>query len=179
MSLLTSCLLALLAIPLASGNPTPLAFGSGSRIQSTDTLFKLSRRTDNVTASACPVPKVEEFEADVPSPFKVFSDAELQGLAAWLHAPEQGLNLTDPASPNLTISDNYIWHIEELKPNKTDVLAFLEQGKQMPRHARVVITEGGKDVPWVTEYSVSTLLIARFSHQIVYGFPELPAGSDT
>ncbi|KAH6664360.1 copper amine oxidase [Plectosphaerella plurivora] len=97
----------------------------------------------------------------MPSPFKVFSDSELQGLAAWLHAPEQGLNLTDPTSPNLTISDNYIWHIEELKPNKTDVLAFLEEGKAMPRFARVVINEGGKEVPWVTEYSVGPLPICN------------------
>lgn len=150
MSLLAGCLLGLLAAPLASANPYPRGQASAS---DPEHIF-LSRRTNNVTVDACPVPKVEEVEADLPSPFKPLTETELESIATWLQAPEQGLNLTDSTSPNLTISDNYIWHVEELKPNKTDVLAYLEEGKRVPRYARVVITEGGKEEPVVTEYSV-------------------------
>ena len=54
------------------------------------------------------------------------------------------------------MSDNYISHIETLKPNKTDVLDYLRgDSSSVPRYARVVINEGAATVPGVVQYYVS------------------------
>jgi primary-amine oxidase len=105
----------------------------------------------------CATPELIEVHAQSPSPFHHLSDEEIESITSWLQDPKQGLNLTDVASPNKTITDNYIWHMEELKPNKTDVLAYLDEGKPFPRYARVVINEGGKAKPVITEYFVGPL----------------------
>jgi primary-amine oxidase len=112
------------------------------------------RNNSHVGIETCPVPTLVETTAKVPSPFKHLSDQEISAITSWLQDPKQGLNLTDVSNPNKTIADNYIWHMEELKPNKTDVLAYLDDGKPFPRYARVVVNEGGKKKPVVTEYSV-------------------------
>lgn len=93
-----------------------------------------------------------------PTPFHPLTLDEIDSIVEWVQAPERGLNLTDVTDPNITLamSDNYIWHVETLKPNKTDVLAYLDGcGTKVPHYARVVINEGGKFVPIVTEYFVS------------------------
>lgn len=69
-------------------------------------------------------------------------------LAVWnlLHANESGLNLTDPATANLT--DNYVFWIDTVHTNKSDVLPYLDGDGPMPaKYARAVIFEGGKDEP--------------------------------
>lgn len=134
------CILALL-VPLVVGCSFPWPWGSNS--------------DDNVTAS-CPVPEIETIEASISTPFIPLSKYELEALVGWLYSPERDLNLTDPWTRDLTVSDNYIWHIEDLKPNKTDVLAYFEDGTPVPRYARVVLVEGAKTEPVVTEYFVSS-----------------------
>lgn len=79
----------------------------------------------------------------------------MDDLAEWLLAPGQGLNLTSTSSPNISLSDNYIWHLDVLKPNKSDVLSYLDGNGTVPRYARVTLIEGGLEVPVVGEYSVS------------------------
>lgn len=93
--------------------------------------------------------------AEKPTPFFVLNETELQDITDWLLDPAQGLNLTDATSPNLTQTDNYIWYIEPLLPNKTDVLAYLDENASSPaRYARIVMAEGGKAEPDMTEYFV-------------------------
>lgn len=84
------------------------------------------------------------------------SQPELDSIVEWLGSSGLGLNLSDPSSPTLAMSDNYISHIETLKPNKTDVLDYLRgDSSSVPRYARVVINEGAATVPGVVQYYVS------------------------
>jgi len=118
------------------------------------------RRSDRPAATrqfltACPAPVDIPVNATKPNPFAKFTQADIDAIVAWLEAPARGLNLTNMSSPKLTQSDNYIWLVEELKPNKTDVLAYLDcNATAPPSYARVVINEGGKAIPDVTEYYV-------------------------
>lgn len=91
------------------------------------------------------------------NPFVALSQAEIDSVAAWLLSPFQGLNLTNTSSPTVSLSENYIWHIDVFKPNKTDVIAYLDANGTVPRYARVALIQGGLDVPIVAEYSVSLI----------------------
>ncbi|KAH7309881.1 lysyl oxidase [Stachybotrys elegans] len=80
-------------------------------------------------------------------------------VAVWnlLHDPETGLNLTDPAEATLT--DNYVFWIDTLPVNKTDVLPYLKSCSHPPppKYARAVIFAGGKDDPDSQEYMIGPL----------------------
>lgn len=105
----------------------------------------------------CPVPTQISTTAPKANPFVALSQDEIDAVGRWLLSPDQGLNLTDTNNPNVSLSDNYIWHIDILKPNKTDVLSYLDGDGTVPRHARVALIQGGLEVPVVAEYSVSLL----------------------
>ncbi|KZL84512.1 copper amine oxidase [Colletotrichum incanum] len=82
-------------------------------------------------------------------------------LAVWnlLHAPETGLNLTDPRKA--TITDNYVHWIDTLHANKSSVLPYLNDTANLPpKYARVVIFNGGKEVPDSQEYMVGPLPVS-------------------
>lgn len=67
---------------------------------------------------------------------------------------EPSLNVK--AYEDANINDNYIYLIELQQPPKADALAYLEGNAQKPeRKARVIIYNGGKNVPDVREYLVS------------------------
>ncbi|KAK7416609.1 hypothetical protein QQX98_005080 [Neonectria punicea] len=58
------------------------------------------------------------------------------------------------------MSDNYISQLEILKPNKTDILNYLDgNGTKVPRYARVTLHEGAADVPGIVDYMVGPLPI--------------------
>ncbi|KFA67618.1 hypothetical protein S40285_04960 [Stachybotrys chlorohalonatus IBT 40285] len=80
-------------------------------------------------------------------------------LAVWnlLHDPETGLNLTEPSAATLT--DNYVFWIDTLPANKTDVLPYLQSCARPapPKYARAVIFSGGKDEPDSQEYMIGPL----------------------
>ena len=103
----------------------------------------------------CPLPVEVPTTAPKPTPFYPLSADEIDAIVEWLSDPSRGLNLTDATKKGLAQSDNYIAHIETLKPNKTDVLAYLDGDSSMPRYARVVLHEGAKPVPVIAEYFVS------------------------
>lgn len=106
-------------------------------------------------SDTCPVPKSIHVTAPKTSPFTQLSDDETSSIVEWLQSPELSLNLTAADSKNLTQTDNYIWLVEAILPNKTDVLTYFDgNGALPPRYARVVIHEGGKAVPDATEYLV-------------------------
>jgi len=116
------------------------------------------RSVSSVAKETCPAPLDIAVRAALRSPFLPLSTEEITSVQAWLYQPEQGLNLTSSSSPTLTQTDNYIWIIEALYPNKTGILNYLDNNGELPaRYARVVIQEGGKLVPDVSEYYVSKL----------------------
>jgi primary-amine oxidase len=115
--------------------------------------------------ATCAAPVDIPTKAKIPTPFKIFSEAELTSLIEWLSAPEQGLNLTDANSPELKQTDNYIWLVEPLKPNKTDVLAYLDNQGPVPQsYAHVITVEGGRVDPFVGDYYVSIVMIRPELH---------------
>ncbi|KAM0277445.1 hypothetical protein ACHAQH_005810 [Verticillium albo-atrum] len=103
----------------------------------------------------CPAPEDVLVTAPKANPFTVLSIDEVESAVAWLSAPSPGLNLTNSSSPTLAMNDNYIAHIEALKPNKTDILSYLDGNGTVPRYARVVLNEGALNTPVVGEYYVS------------------------
>lgn len=121
------------------------------------------RRSLHERQQTCAAPVDIEVTAPKANPFVALSQDEIDAVAAWLLAPAQGLNLTNSSDPKLALSDNYIWHIQALKPNKTDVLSYLDANGTVPRYARVALIQGGLKVPVVAEYSVSPSLQTSIS----------------
>lgn len=107
-------------------------------------------------AACCSVPQDVSVTAPKATPFVLLSQPELDSIVEWLGGSSLGLNLSDPSSATLAMSDNYISHIEILKPNKTDVTSYLSgDSSSVPRYARVVINEGSATVPGVVQYYLS------------------------
>lgn len=128
-------------------------------VQHTVGIQKISSTSDSpFDLATCSIPKDVRVQAKIPSPFIPLSFEELEDIKQWLYHPERKLNLTSTANKNLTQTDNYIWIIETLFPNKTDALPYLDGHSPIPdRFARVVINEGGKHTPVVTEYFVGIM----------------------
>ncbi|EIN14536.1 amine oxidase catalytic domain-containing protein [Punctularia strigosozonata HHB-11173 SS5] len=79
-------------------------------------------------------------------------------IARWLESDSLGLNLT--LSHNAQLSDNYIFHIDALRPAKADALAYLNapSEKTAPaRYARVTIHHGSAAEPYIQDYRVGPL----------------------
>ena len=77
-----------------------------------------------------------------------------------LHDPVTGLNLTLPE--NATVTDNYVFWIDTLPTNKSDVLPFIDGDGPLPfKYARVIIFEGGKAEPDSQEYFVGPLPVSQ------------------
>ncbi|TLD30725.1 hypothetical protein PspLS_03075 [Pyricularia sp. CBS 133598] len=159
-SVISLCLAAAANALLETRHPRDL---SGGQAKNT-----LSRRTNSTgNGSTCPAPKTERTKAAKANPFQALSQDEVDSVLRWVSDPAQGLNLTSLTAQNLSQTDNYVWHVEVLKPNKTDVLAYLDGGaSSVPRHARVVINEGGRDVPRVAEYYVGPLPVDNTTTKI-------------
>ncbi|KAH6723513.1 copper amine oxidase [Leptodontidium sp. MPI-SDFR-AT-0119] len=118
----------------------------------------IARRTNG--NGTCPIPTDIPVRASKESPFLPLTNEDFGSVVDWLFQPEQNLNLTSVSNENLTQTDNYIWLIEALHPNKTDILNYLDRNSTKPRkYARVVINEGGKEIPDATEYFVGPLPI--------------------
>lgn len=81
---------------------------------------------------------------------------EVKGLLQWLHAPEQGLNLTEYAKAGAW--DNYVTVTEAIMPNKTSVLSYLSgKGPKPDKYARVVISNGATEEAYLEDFEVRFL----------------------
>ncbi|KAI5797340.1 copper amine oxidase [Peziza echinospora] len=89
------------------------------------------------------------------------SNEEAIGLLRFVHDPKTGLNLT--AYDNATAWDNYITVTEAIMPNKTDAVKYLDtDSKEVPsRYARVVVSVGATEEPYLTEYMVGPLPVTE------------------
>ncbi|OTA70509.1 amine oxidase catalytic domain-containing protein [Hypoxylon sp. EC38] len=82
-------------------------------------------------------------------------------LAVWnlLHDPASGLNLTNPDTA--IINDNYVWYIDTVHVNKSEVLPYLDaDGAKPGSWARAIIFEGGKPEPVSQEYIIGPLPVS-------------------
>ncbi|KIW99388.1 uncharacterized protein Z518_11376 [Rhinocladiella mackenziei CBS 650.93] len=76
-----------------------------------------------------------------------------------LHDPATGLNLTKPE--DATVTDNYVFWIDTLHTNKSDVLPYIDgDGPLPPKYARAIIFEGGKAEPDSQEYMIGPLPVS-------------------
>jgi primary-amine oxidase len=74
--------------------------------------------------------------------------------------PSRNLNLTSPL--NATYTDNYVYSIEKLHTNKTDVLNYIDNGGTPPNnYSRVLIVQNGQTDPVVQEYIVGPIPISE------------------
>lgn len=79
---------------------------------------------------------------------------EVKGLLKWLHASEQGLNLTEYKKAGAW--DNYITVTEAIMPNKTSVLSYLSgKGEKPKKYARVVVSHGASEEAYLEDFEVS------------------------
>ncbi|KAK4231828.1 putative copper amine oxidase [Podospora fimiseda] len=97
-----------------------------------------------------------ETKAPKENPWAPISPEDTKAVWAYLHDPATGLNLTLPA--NATLTDNYVFFMDTLHLNKTEVLSYIDgNGEKPPQYARVIIFEGGKIEPVSQEYMVGPL----------------------
>lgn len=100
------------------------------------------------TAPAASAPKTNVWSSVSPE----------DNVAVWnlLHDPASGLNLT--LASEAGINDNYLYYIDTVPMNKTDVLEYLDgAGPEPPKYARAIIFEGGKVEPQSQEYMIGPL----------------------
>ncbi|CAM1508850.1 Fc.00g025890.m01.CDS01 [Cosmosporella sp. VM-42] len=117
----------------------------------------IHKRTDTMCNIMAPAPAVK---APIPNPWAPITAED--NLAVWnlLHDPSSGLNLTEPSTANLT--DNYVFWIDTLHTNKSDVLPFIEgSGAPLPpKYARAIIFQGAIDEPDSQEYMIGPLPVS-------------------
>ncbi|KAH7343218.1 copper amine oxidase [Rhizoctonia solani] len=86
------------------------------------------------------------------------SHIDTQNVQEWLYQQEK-LNLTRMG--DVTLSDNMIWLIESIMPNKTDALNYLDgNGDRPSKYARAVLYMGGLSIPVIQEYMVGPLPVS-------------------
>lgn len=128
---------------------TPPAVGMHARSMDFANHIRTCRISD--AAPTTTAPKMNVWAA--------LTSGEVAAVWEFVHNPRAGLNLTDPEEATLT--DNYVYFIDTLHTNKSDVLPYLEGRGSLPaKYARVVVFEGGKDVPVSQEYMVGPLPVS-------------------
>lgn len=84
------------------------------------------------------------------------NSTEAVHLLHWLYSDISGLKLTDRQVARA--NDNILLVTELLRPNKTDAIAFLDQGRHSPtRFARITVKRNSVKPPDVAEFMVGPL----------------------
>ncbi|KAJ9137572.1 Amine oxidase [Pleurostoma richardsiae] len=124
-------------------------------------LFRRSMSSANDTKSCRISDAAPSVKAPKQNAWAPISSEDVASVWNLLHDPDTGLNLTDPSDATLT--DNYVYLIDTLHTNKSDVLPYLDGcDKPLPsKYARIVVFEGGKDVPVSQEYVVGPLPLSE------------------
>ncbi|KAK0630517.1 copper amine oxidase [Bombardia bombarda] len=134
------------AFPSVSARPDPDLYRRAMSLASDTRSCGLSDPAPTVKA-----PKI--------NPWSSISPDDVTAVWDLVHAPASGLNLTAPA--NATLTDNYVYFIDTLHTNKSEILPYIDgNGPQPSKYARVVIFEGGKEEPISQEYMVGPLPVS-------------------
>ncbi|GAB7358237.1 hypothetical protein MBLNU230_g0388t1 [Neophaeotheca triangularis] len=113
------------------------------------------RGYNDSSSTTCPRDAAPSTTAPLPNFYQQISAKDNAAVWGFLHDPATGLNLTHPDEATLT--DNYVFFIDTVPVNKSDVLAYKEGGPLPPKFARVILFEGGKEEPDSQEYMVGPL----------------------
>ncbi|PPR00804.1 hypothetical protein CVT24_000736, partial [Panaeolus cyanescens] len=88
------------------------------------------------------------------------SNAEVTSILGYVHDPASGLNLT--SYDKKTLWDNYVYLVEQVMPNKTEAVSYMEGSGPAPdRYARVAISFGATETPYYEDYIVGPLPISE------------------
>ncbi|KAH6648202.1 primary-amine oxidase [Truncatella angustata] len=133
---------------------TPLGFERRALLR------EFSKRADDSTCSTCSLYEDAPSTA-APKPNVWSSVSAEDNTAVWqlLHDPASGLNLTDVSVAG--VNDNYLFYIDTVPMNKSEVLPYLDgPGPKPAQYARAIIFEGGKEEPVSQEYMVGPLPVS-------------------
>ncbi|KAG9123312.1 hypothetical protein FRC07_015107 [Ceratobasidium sp. 392] len=120
------------------------------------------------SAATCPVDGALSTTAPKTNIWAPLSRSDTQKVQDWVYGQKE-LNLT--RMENATMSDNTLWLIESIMPNKTDALNYLDgEGKAPARYARVILYSGGLDIPLIQEYMVGPLPISSNTTYTPYSY---------
>jgi len=155
-------------------------------------------------SGVCPSDKPVNIKAPHANIWAPLSERDTVDVEKWLYK-QKGLNLTHFGKARLRCvqttsctqsptdspySDNSIWLIEAILPNKTDVLPFLtghgkrrrsdnpltvlDRANDSPapkRYARAILFMGGLSIPVIKELQVGPLPISSSTKAIPYSYP--------
>lgn len=127
-------------------------------------------------SSSCPSDKPVNIKAPHENLWKPLTEQESLSVQEWLYDQKE-LNLTQFTKASM--SDNSIWFIELITPNKTDALPYLDSSstnkrasKSSPpkRYARAVLFNGGSSVPHVKELQIGPLPISSETKAVPFSY---------
>lgn len=116
----------------------------------------IKRDTDAVAYNNCSAPVLLSGKAPKENIWGGLTNEEVTAILGYVHDPVNGLNLTEFSKK--TLWDNYVYIVEQIMPNKTDALAYMDGGAPPPeRYARVGISFGATESPYYEDFSVSQI----------------------
>ncbi|QRV88148.1 primary-amine oxidase [Ceratobasidium sp. AG-Ba] len=122
-------------------------------------------------AGTCPSDGALSVTAPKTNIWAPLSLADTKKVEDWLYK-QKPLNLTRIENATMRrVSDNTLWLIESIMPNKTDALDYLDKKGGTPtRFARAVLYSGGLSTPLVQEYMVGPLPISSATAYTPYSY---------
>ena len=101
----------------------------------------------------CPAPVNLVGKAPKKNIWGGLTNQEAKSIFAYVYGSSAGLNLTTYEKKGLW--DNYVYLIEQIMPNKTDAVAYIDGNGPLPdRYARVAISFGAMEDPYYEDYIV-------------------------
>lgn len=114
--------------------------------------------------SSCASPGSQQISAPKSNIWGGLTDFEAASITVWLHN-QQSLNLT--ANSQAGDWDNTIILVEQMMPNKTDALAYIDNNAAVPeRYARVVLQNAATEEPYFEELLVGPLPVGNGNTRI-------------
>ncbi|EAU83093.2 copper amine oxidase [Coprinopsis cinerea okayama7 len=107
----------------------------------------------------CPAPTKLVGKAPKENIWSGLTNEEVTAVLGYVHDPASGLNLTSYDKKGLW--DNYVYLVEQVMPNKTEAVAYIDGDGPLPeRYARVAISFGATETPYYEDWIVGPLPIS-------------------
>ncbi|TFK22683.1 copper amine oxidase [Coprinopsis marcescibilis] len=108
----------------------------------------------------CPAPVQIPGKAPKKNIWAGLTNAEVTSVLGFVHEPASGLNLTSYDKKGLW--DNYVYLVEQIMPNKTEAVSFVDGNGAAPdRYARVAVSFGATEEPYYEDFIVGPLPISE------------------
>lgn len=154
---------------MASWKPTGIVVSALIIFSSIAYLLLSLTLVDPITRQHTVTPAISsrQFRAPAINPFAELDDLEASQIYTFLHESSNSLNLSKD-----TRGGNQIYLIELLRPNKTDVVDYLDNNRPIPdRWARVSNLEIRKDDAFIVDYMVGPLPPSNLTQILPLTYP--------